>query len=351
LPARIQDFHGEGGTAASAADKQQFQQYITHLAKENQIMPKVSSAPEDAFHFKGGFADGWGEILSAKALVFQFPPDKDTGRQNPPGLFACLEIQRHNDGEGSKSAEQPSEVLLSIQSAGKDTGTLDACHPGNYPNDNPELDPVDVGGELGAEGNTLFAVQDGYQLNDKTKWMSFTASLQEKGFKPAVLKRTFFPDLVGLRAYFKTETRKKFRDDQTADPTVFVVTEIKQFPYEKGAVKATAKKAGAPAAAKAAAPAASAPTPPVAGDLSAEDIATAIITDTLAPAQKGAVLPDIKKLKILSFMAINKHKPAVPAEMKKLVQEQLGDEEWLVAIGEATGLFQVEADNRIQFAS
>jgi hypothetical protein len=321
-------------------------------------MPKVSSAPEDAFHFKGGFADGWGEIIGAKALVFQFPPSKEHPNmpQNPPGLFACLEIQRHNDGEGNKSAEQPSEVLLSIQSASKDTGLLDACHPGNYPDGNVEAEPVDCGGELGAEGNTLFAVQDGYQLNDKTKWMQFTSSLQEKGFKPAVLKRTFFNDLVGLRAYFKTETRKKFRDDQTSDPTVFVVTEIKQFPYEKGATgaakPAAAKKGVAGTKPTAAQAPAQATTASVAsGNQSPEDIATAIITDTLAPAQKGAILPDLKKLKILAFMAINKHKPTVEAAQKKAVQEQLGDEDWLVAIGEATGLFQVEADGKVAFAA
>ena len=319
-------------------------------------MPRVSSAPEDAFHFKGGFADGWGKITNAKSLVFQFPPDKDTGRQGPPGLFACLEIQRYNDGEGNKSAEQPSEVLLSIQSANKESGELNLCHPGRFVDGNPESEPEDMTGDLGAEGDTLFAVADGFQLNDKTKWMSFTASLQEKGFKPAILKRTWFNDLVGLYAYFKTETRKKFRDDQTSDPTVFVVTEIKEFPYEKPAGKgkpapkgkAADKTAAKPApSATATAPAAAAGAP--SDDSSAEEIAAAILSKTLAPAKKGVVLADIKRLKIEALMAISKHKPAVPAELKKAVQEQLSDADWLEATGAAESLFEILENGQVKF--
>jgi len=326
-------------------------------------MPKISSAPEDAFHFKGSFADGWGVVTDAKAVVFQFPPTKEAsgnrpaGSQDPPGLYAQLTIQRYIDGDGQKAATQSEEVLLGIQRASRDTGMLDAAHPGDYPDGNLDADPIDKTGELGAEGNTLYAVQDGFQLNDKTKWMSFTASLVERGFKPAVLKRTYFTDLVGLYAFFKTETRKKFRDDMTSDPTVFVVTEIKTFPYEKGAAKpaakgkakatatASGKPNGAPAPATTTAPAADA------SDLDAEQIATAILTDTLAPAKKGALLANDTKLKVEAFMCINKHKPAVPVELKKAVQEQLGDVSWLTATGEALGLLEVTDEGKIQFAS
>jgi hypothetical protein len=310
-------------------------------------MHRVSSAPEDAFHFKGGFADGWGKITSAKALVFQFPPDKESSRQGPPGLFACLEIQRFNDNAGNQSAEQPSEVLLSIQSANKESGELNLCHPGRFVDGNPDSDPEDMTGELGAEGDTLFAVQDGFQLNDKTKWMTFTTSLQEKGFQPKILKRTWFNDLVGLYAYFKTETRKKFRDDQTNDPTVFLVTEIKEFPYE---LKPAAKGKPAPkgkAAASATAPAAAAVEP---ASESAEEIAAAILSKTLAPARKGVVIADIKRLKIEALMAISKHKPAVPAELKKAVQNQLGDDDWLEATGAAEGLFEILENGQVKFA-
>lgn len=311
-------------------------------------MPRVSSAPEDAMHFKGTFSDGWGKIVDAKALVYQFPPDKETGRQDPAGLFCELTIQRYQDGDGNRSADQPEQVLLSIQRASKDSGTLTLVHPGNYPNGDVSAEPEDCGTELGAEGDTVKALQDGYQFNDKTKYMVFCKSLQEKGFKPEILKHTYFPGFVGLYAFFKTETQKKFRADQTSDPTAFVVTQIKEFPYE-------AKKAAAPAKGKgkvASAPAtAAAPAPATNGDASVEDIASAILIQTLAPAKKGVTLPSLAKLKVEAFMSVSKHKPAVPANIKKQVQEQLGDEEWLAAVGQANSIFSVGDDGSVAFAA
>lgn len=321
-------------------------------------MAKVSSAPEDAFHFKGTFEDGWGEVVNAKSVIFQYPPNKETGKQDPPGLFVQLDIERHRDGEGNKIGTPPEEMLLSIQRAGKESGVLDTCHPGDYPDGNLEADPIDKGGELGAEGNTLFATQDGYQINDKTKWMSFTTSLQEKGFKPAILKRTYFPDLIGLRAYFKTETRKKFRDDQTTDPTVFIVTEIKQFPYEKGAAASGKVGAKKPAAAKAAATPASPATPAAAPAAAApataaaavdpSELATAIVQEVSA-STKGATLPNVQKLKLGFLMGVNAHKPPVPAESKKAVIDQLSDVDWLIGVGAAYDLFTANDDGSIKF--
>ena len=321
-------------------------------------MARVSSAPEDAYKIKGSFADGWGEIIDAKSVVFQYPPDKESGRQDPPGLFVSLTIQRLQSGDGEKSAEEPSEVLLSVQRASTDTGTLDKIRPGNYPAPDLAADPVDCGSDLGSEGNTFFAVQDGFQINDKVKWSIFTQSLQEKGFKPGVLKNTYFPDLVGLRAHFKTETRKKFRADQATDPTAFVVSEIKRFPYEQTAGKAAAKttvaagKVGKPAAAPSKTPAAT-PTPAASGGDTgddAEEIAQAIITTTLAQNNTGKSFTDIKKLKMAAFMSINKHKPAVPAELKPEVTKLLSDEDFITSIGVAGDVFVANDDGSFTFA-
>jgi len=332
---------------------------------------RVSSAKEDAFHMKSSFADGWGEVVGARSLMFQFPPNKETGKQDPPQLMCQLEIQRYRDGDfKDKEGSEPEEVLLKIAGPSKDTGRVEDIHVGNCPDDNVENEPVDVGNELGMEGNTLYAVKDGYQLNDKGKYMQFCISLEEKGFKPAILKRTFFPDFIGLRAYFKTITLKKFRDDMTNDPTAFVVTEIKQYPYEAKAGKATGatgKKSGAASTQKATSTA-SAPksskeasaAPPAAEDsadgnagnavLSAEDIATAILTTTFKNAKAGATLADVKRLKVEVLMAMPKHKPAVPADMKKDVMSQLGDEDWLIAMGSANEVFEVQDDGKIVVA-
>ena len=319
-------------------------------------MAKVSSAPEDAYHFKGTFEEGWGKITAAAAIVYQFPPqreagaDRPAGYQDPPQLMAQLEIQRYVDGEGQKAGSPPEEVLLSIQKPDKGTGTLDACHPGNYPDDNPDLDPVDCSGSLGAMGNTLFALQDGYAINDKCKWMKFTQSLQEKGFKPAVLKRTFFNDLVGLYAHFKNVQQKG--STANFDANYFVVDKIAEFPYEKkgGAAgkPAAATKAPAGKAAAAAAPAATsaATAAAAAGTMTAEEIAQAVVTETLCPAKKGTLIKDRKRLKIEALMSISKHKPSVPPELKKAVQDQL-TEDWLIEFGQAVGVLEEQADGQI----
>ena len=121
-------------------------------------------------------------------------------------------------------------------------GQLNAVHPGKYEDGNPESDATDMGGALGATGDTLFALADGYQINDNVKWMRFCASLVEKGFKPAILKRTYFPDMVGLYAFFKNVTKKM----GNYDSKLFVVDKIVRFPYEKSAAGDAAKGKGLP---------------------------------------------------------------------------------------------------------
>lgn len=334
-------------------------------------MAKVSSAIGDAMHLAQGFKDGWGVITAARSLVYQFPPMKEAkgdlpaGYQGPPALFVELEIQRYADGDGNKTSDPPETKLLSVQKPSKDTGLLDLVHPGKYTDENFD-DAVDCGGDLGAEGDTLFALKDGYQLLDSCGWWRFALSAQEDGFKPEIMKRTFFPDLVGLYAYFTTVTLPKFRDNMTNDPTAFVVKKgtTKRFPYEqvKGTATAAApaKSAGKPAGAKgkpaAAAPAAAAPAaapaPATNGatTITADEIATALLIDTLAPAKRGVTLSDSKKLRVEALMCMSKHKPAIPQELKKAVQDTL-TEDWLTATGLANGLFDIADDGRIVFAS
>jgi hypothetical protein len=326
-------------------------------------MPRVSSAPEDAYHFKGSFEEGWGVVTAAEAVVFQFPPTKEAkngrpaGSQDPPQLMARLEIQRMVDGDGNKNPAPTEEVLLPIQKPDKGTGELSACHPGNFPDANPEADPEDMGGELGASGNTLYAMQDGYAINEKCKWMRFTSSLQAKGFKPAILKRTFFTDLVGLYAFFKNETVKGGSPE--FDGTAFVVDKIVRFPYEKGAADA-AKPTAKVKASTGSKPVAAAATKPVSdapesngasGGTDPQEIALAVLTDTLAPSKKGQTLKDMPKLKLEALMASNKHKPAIPAEIKKQVLDQFKDEDWIRAVGESTELFAFAADGSVTFAA
>jgi len=314
-------------------------------------MPRVSSAPEDAFHFQGTYQDGWGEVIDCKAVVFQFQPMKEAkgnrpaGFQSPPALFAELTIQRHLDGDGNRAADQPEQVLLSIQSPDKATGLLETCRPGRFPDGDTDVDPADMGDELGAEGDTLFAVQDGYRINENTKWMRFCKSLEERGFKPAVLKRTYFPDLIGLRAYFTTlQNEKRAGDD--FDSTRFVVKEIRQFPYEKAAAAAKAPVAKGKAPAKAAAAGATGPAPaaaPAGSDASdADTLAEAIIANTVVPSLKGKTIADGKKLRMQCLMGMGTHKPPVPQGQKKAVMDLL-TEEYCIAMAQVYGAVPTEA--------
>ncbi len=285
----------------------------------------------------------------------QFPPQKEAsegraaGHQDPPGLFAQLSIQRYSDGEGNKAAAAEEEVLLSIAGADKMDGQLNAVHPGKYEDGNPESDATDMGGALGATGDTLFALADGYQINDNVKWMRFCASLVEKGFKPAILKRTYFPDMVGLYAFFKNVTKKM----GNYDSKLFVVDKIVRFPYEKSAgVPGAAKGKGAaakPAAAPAAKPAAAASATATTDTFDPDEVVMAVLTETLAPAKTGQTLKDLKKVRLESLMALNKHKPAVDAANKKAVMDAMTETK-LQEIGEATGVFTVDADGGVTFA-
>ena len=330
-------------------------------------MPRVSSAPEDTFHMKGSWQDGWDKIVACQSIVFQFPPMKEAkygreaGWQGPPELYAELTVQRYLDGDGNVSPSQPEEILLKIQGPNKETGLLDLFHPGNYPDGNLGAEPEDAGGELGAVGNTVYSLKEGLQLMENCKWVKFCASLQEKGFKKEILRRTYFPDMVGLYAFIKTVTGKKYNDKMDSDPTWLVASEVKEWPYEKKATGASStgkKAAGKP-------PAASAPGPkPVAnaaaspsavesngaGELTVEEWAVAVVTDTLVPAKRGQVVASVAKLKVDAFMAISKHKPSVPAVLKKEVQNQLGNEEWLVDLGAIAG-YEVQADGKVSFAN
>lgn len=318
-------------------------------------MPKVSSAPEDAYKFKGSFEEGWGVVTGACAIVYQFPPQKEAsegrqaGHQDPPGLFAQLSIQRYSDGEGNKAAAAEEEVLLSIAGADKMDGQLNAVHPGKYEDGNPESDAADMGGSLGATGDTLFALADGYQINDNVKWMRFCGSLVEKGFKPAILKRTYFPDLIGLYAFFKNVTKKM----GNYDSKLFVVDKIVRFPYEKSAgAPAAAKGKGAAAKPAATTPAAAATAAPAAvsnGTFDPDETVMAVLTETLAPAKTGQTLKDLKKVRLESLMALNKHKPAVDAANKKAVMDAMTETK-LQEIGEATGVFAVAEDGSVTFA-
>jgi hypothetical protein len=288
---------------------------------------------------KGSFNDGWGEVVGAKALVFQYPPMKEAkgnrpeGHQDPPALYAQLEIQRYTDGTfTARAGDAPEEVLLKMVGPNRDSGELDLCHAGTA--GSREDEPEDGGGELGAEGPTVFATRDGFAFSDACKWIQFTDSLKEKGFKPEVLKYTWLPDLIGLRAFFATVTvkwRGKPPADAQGDPTKFAVTEIKRYPYEakpaaeakaepKAKAAAKGKSSAAPKPEPKAEPAPAAEEPSVDGDENSIEIAGISIFEKIAQKNTGKTLAT-GKIKSLAFLEMQKS--GYPKESHKDIQEYI----------------------------
>jgi len=348
-------------------------------------MPRVSSDPKDTYHFSTSFSDGWGKIIEAKSLVFQYPPrkeaqgpDRPAGSQDPPMLVVELTIDRYADGQGTHAGVPPESKLLVVDYPDKATGTLDIFHPGKYPDGDVNADPIDQGNALGAEGDTLYAAVEGKLLSDGLGWMIFAKSLTDRvkydatdntvvwtagGFKPAVLQRSYFPDLVGLYAFFKTVTIKKTRDKQTKDPSVFIVTEIKEFPYEKKAqdtkkpAAAAKKTAPTPAAQTNATPPPPTTSPATApadsngtGEVDIPSLAAEILTGITAVKQKGKTLSGLDKLSVAALLDISNYKPPVPNAQKPALTAQFKDKAWLKEIGEITELYTVAEDGKVVFA-
>ena len=339
-------------------------------------MGVVKTSEDNLYHALQGFKEGWGIVTAARVIVFQFPPAKEAkfgkqvGDQDPPSTFVQLTIQPMQDGNGNKAPLEPSEKLLGVQKPDQ-MGVL-RCFPGTYVEGSDFKEAVGSGPELGAEGDTIYTDEDGFAISDNSPWWRFAKSLIEDGFKPAILARTYMPDLVGLYACFKSITLPKFRDNMESNPTAFIVEKgsTKVRPYEAkdvtaGAVKgkkqtgSSPKPSSAPASNAGSAPAtASAPTPAqtetsTAGDtVDPEDLATAVVTSTLAKKLAGQTLPSIARVKAEAFIAMNEYEPVknADASIKKAVQDKLKDAAWLTAVGESNDVFSIDASNKVVFA-
>jgi hypothetical protein len=283
-------------------------------------MPKASLATKDAYELKGGFQEGWGEIIDAKSRVVQFNPSKKTGQQFPAFLALVVTIQR-TDEHGKATADEPVENELKLH------GDLSQMRPGNVKgrDDNDPTD-VDDNATLGTEGNCIFVAEDGIKLNKGVKGLRFLRSLEEHGFKPDILGAGYFPDLIGTRAHFKTIVGEKFRSDAENDPTYLTVDKISQYGYEK---KAKAKPAAASATA----------TPKVNGAVAADngdDSKAREIVAAVASANSGQTMP-VQKFNVIAFQTMAKDKSIEPSARKK-IQEQLKNTEWLAEVGVDVGL-------------
>lgn len=288
-------------------------------------MGKVSYASKDAVDVSFGIQEGLVEIAEITSRVHQYPPNSKTGVQGDP--FPCVQIKfakLEKDGSRTDTDVVPMEFPI---------GKMEKFHPGkaNGPDD---TEPEDLGTEVDTEGDSIYAVTDGTGLAKTCKWIRFTESLEQKGFKPEVLANGFLPELLGTKVEVKTVTLPKMPNSTSdKDPTALVVTRILHFPYDKNGKAPAGKKPASPASKPATQSAAastgkspaSAPASPAAVNDDHATIATELVTD-FCTANAGTE-QERKKLQahVQTLMMRNKR----PIGMHKPVMELVKSEDWL----------------------
>lgn len=309
-------------------------------------MPKASFAAKDGYEPKGGFQEGFFEVVDAYTQVFQYPVSKKDGTQYPAFLAAVLMLMK-TDEKGNQLPDQE-EALEKVIRIEKDLAKM---RPGNVTNgDDPE--PDDLGDELDTKGNTIYC-EEGAKINVNSGFLVFSKSLEEQGFKAEILGRGYMPDLIGLKAHAKTEKEEKRTiDGKDVEPTKFLVDRILVRPYEtakKPAGKASAGKA--PAGVKGAAPSATAPKPvsktapaPVDNE-EADTIATGLVIELSAELANETRTKN--KFFTLAFSRLVKDTKRDKSN-DKAIQELLKSNEWLELKAEELGF--TFADDSLTFS-
>ena len=184
------------------------------------------------------FEKGKGKVVSAIVCYDQ------VGEYDPKCGFR-VGIQRL-DKNLKPTSDEPVEEFLGA-GALEDKEGNPKFHVGKAKSAADE-DPEDLGDDMEVEGNCLWVDPDSpAHMDKKAKLAIFSASLQEKGFKPSLLNG-YAPNLIGLIAEFDQKLLEKGANfTGKNDPTALIVVQMIKAPYDK--------KAGAAAPAAPAAPA------------------------------------------------------------------------------------------------
>lgn len=290
-------------------------------------MAKASLRAQDGQEGIVGFGEGWGLVVSAKSAIHQFDASKRTGEQTAASCKVILELQ-HCDANGKSDGSDTIIEYLNACNPDKQTGDI-ATHPGKAKS-RDDANPKDMGTEIGTEGNCLY----GPSPYKSCKLLTFTASLEARGFRADILNEGYFPDWEGMVAYFVTEKRAKINTASEREPTQLLVKEIKVYPYEKGTTKpaTNAKNGTAKPAAK-----------ETAADPS--ELAMEIMQTTIGK-YPGAKVP-ITSMKNKTFAAFSAN--SSDKSVKDAAKAMVIDPEWWVENADNLGC-EVD-DESVQFPS
>ena len=187
-----------------------------------------------------GFQEGFVLIEKSVATVFQYPPNAKTGVQSDP-FCALVWTGKRLDSEWNELPfEDGSDFEIVIR-----MGALDKVRPGQLAAkdfDNLEVEPEDLGAEVGVSGNCFYLVEGSFHQN----WGKMKDSLEAKSFKKEILGRGITSDFEGMKAHFKMVEGEKYvarqgaKKGETVTPTHLECDRIHTYPY---AAKAAAKPA------------------------------------------------------------------------------------------------------------
>ena len=233
-------------------------------------------------------------------------------------------------------------------------GQLNAVHPGEYEDGNPESDATNMGGDV--RRNRQHLVRAHQRLPDQQQRqmdavlrVARRERLQARDPEANLLSRTWW---VCTRS-----SRTSPRRWGTTTRKLFVVDKISCGSHTKRVPPATQRRGRA--LPRNLPPVSLLPLllhPPPAtvaasnGSLNANETVMAVLTETLARENRSSAPERPKEREWLeSLMALNKHKPAVEAANKKAVMDAMTETK-LQEIGEATGVFSVAEDGSVTFA-
>ncbi len=203
-------------------------------------MARGSLRHEDAQQIGQYIREGTWEAVSVRAIVTKYKSgDKNTvARITARPLTSTFE-------EVAEGEEKILDVAM-----GKST----EVHPGHIDAKSfydETIDPEDLGGEEGTEGNAVFPIKP---LN--TKWARFEESLRKCGVPSDITKLGVLALFDGMKFHCTTVlTGGTYKNDQGVDTPysqVLVDRIQKPFPWEKQEVKASSKAAGKVTATKSA---------------------------------------------------------------------------------------------------
>lgn len=188
-------------------------------------MPRASLNPDNA-------AVGGGGNFQPGVYLFagtKFQNIKTNFAPTSPHLVTTAKVC-DKDGDPVRDADD-AEITF-----GCGRQALEKFHPGRAEGADDD-DPQDQGDEVDAEGNTLYAVEDGAQLHDSTAIVVFTKSLVKLGFPKEMLDKSYAPMFDGMKVELeqmpaieinkwlgtRLNTKPMKRDDGTEQPVLYKV--------------------------------------------------------------------------------------------------------------------------------